>query len=161
MTIYQLRHGKKVSVPAMDPDERSALKRALICTANLIDGEMFEPLLSEDCPCDWPDHCPYFKDLFKDQGQTILVQHDRTSVAGPGGRDIVSVVKKYAVLVEKGEGGTIRAKELEVLMRTYCSEMEVLRIFADDIVVTMVCETDPSGDDWHWRFELGTAPRLE
>jgi RecB family exonuclease len=160
LTIHQVRFGDRLSVPALDREEKEDLRRALITTARLIKAKMFEPRLGEDCPCDWPEHCPYFLDLFKGEGQTTLMAHDQASVAGPKG-DIEGIVREYAKLMEEGGSGSHRSKELEVSMRKYCQETGALRIFADDIAVTMVCDTDPSEDDWHWRFEVGPAPRLD
>jgi RecB family exonuclease len=160
LTIYQLREGRATSVPSHSDDEKAALKRRLLYVANLIRAEIFEARLTDDCPCDWPENCPYFKDLFKGTGQTTLIEHDPSSMAGPQGR-IIPVVEEYARLVEANEGGTLRAQELELKMRKYCDETGALRIFAGDIVATLICITGCPEDEWYCRFEIGKAPALK
>lgn len=150
LTLYQLRHRKRISVPPLSEDAKAELRRSLVTTANLIRTSHFDPELNEGCPCDWPEHCPYFKDLYRGRGQTTLMQHDGR---GPGQDEIDTIVHEYATLIDEGKGDNHRVVELENRMKRYCKDRDILRIHSGELVATMVYETEHSGE-WYWRIDL-------
>jgi RecB family exonuclease len=146
ITIYHLRSRKRVTARAFTDDMKADLRRALVTTASCIEAGMFEPRLTGSCPCDYPEYCPYFrdKDEYRGQGQSKLMDsYEGTGLSHEG---IEAVVKEYAENLKSDKGTS--TSELEARLLTYCNEHDVLRIFAGELIVTLVHVLDPSGESY-------------
>jgi len=159
-TIYHLRSRKKVSAPALTDEGKAGLRRAIVTAVRCIEAGEFPPRLSESCPCDYPNYCPYFKDKDEHRGQSqghLVDDYERTGLSH---KDIEDVVVQYAALLEGGKGNSLLASELEAKMLSYCQEHDVLRIWAGEMTVTLVRALEPSGESYV-TFAIGKAGKEE
>jgi len=148
ITIYHLRSRKRVTAPGYSDEMKAGLRRAIVTAVSSIEAGMFEPRLSDSCPCDYPEHCPYFADKqeYRSMGQSKLM--DSYEGTGMSHKDIEAVVKDYAAHIEGGKANSQSTRDLEARMLTYCTEHDVLRIFAGDLTATLVHALDPSGESY-------------
>jgi hypothetical protein len=139
LSIYNLRTGDVAWVGPRSDGEIKELRQKFVQAAAGIIAEEFEPKLTEDCPCDWPEHCPYFKDRFRGSGQTTLVEN-RDSV------NIDDVVKELEEITSACDPDIVRVKELEDIVRRYMEEAGLMRVYTGDLVVGR--EKTGDGDLW-------------
>jgi RecB family exonuclease len=148
ITIYHLRSRTRVTAPAYTDEMKAGLRRAIVAAASCIEAGMFEPRLSNSCPCDYPEHCPYFAD--KEEYQDLRQGKLMESYEGTGlsHKEIEAVVREYAEHIEGGKANSPSTRDLEARMLAYCTEHDVLRIFAGDLTVTLVHSLEPSGESY-------------
>jgi putative RecB family exonuclease len=148
ITLYHLRSRKRITTPAFNDEMKANLKRALVTAASCIEAGMFDPRLSQSCPCDYPEYCPYFKDKeeYRGEGQSKLMEDYDSS--GLSHEQIEELVRKYAINLEDGKANSAATQELETKLLAYCQEHDVLRIYSRDLTVTLVHALDPTGESY-------------
>jgi len=132
LTIYHMRSNTAISVPPHTKEEAEAFLDSLEDVARGIESGHFEPVENDFCPCDWPGHCPFYKEAYKDSSdQSKLEDH------GPGAVDIDTVVAEYLSLKDKAKEEGERLEELEAAIKGHCRERGVRRVFSKDRQVTL------------------------
>lgn len=64
LTLYHLRSNTPCSCPPRDPARLDDARRLILEVAENITGEKFPATENPFCPCDFPEHCPYYRHLY-------------------------------------------------------------------------------------------------
>ncbi len=64
LTLYHLRSQTPVSVEGRRSEKIESLKRKIVDVSDKIAKEEFPAKKGRFCPCDFPEHCPYYKHRF-------------------------------------------------------------------------------------------------
>jgi RecB family exonuclease len=92
LTLYHLPSQTPVSSEARSEDKIDELKGKILMVAHLIEKRVFPAQKGRFCPCDFPEHCHYYKHLFiKEEGTS------RESL------NIQQTIEEYSELKEKGK----------------------------------------------------------
>ncbi len=136
LSIYNLRPGTVVSCPPRTEEQILGFRRLLRSTAEAIAARQFPPREEADCPCEFADRCPLYRDRFGIRGQTSLLE---TALE----RDGPTLVVEYAAAVGRGDGPGREAAAQRVL--EYAEARQVTRVFGAEQVITLRPGAGPAG----------------
>ncbi|UCE39455.1 MAG: PD-(D/E)XK nuclease family protein [Thermoplasmata archaeon] len=127
LTLYHLPSQTPVSVGARDPKKIEKLKKKVKeVSENIANGE-FPAKKGRFCPCDFPEHCPYYRHLYLKEEE---VKKEVTKV------NIQKTIEEYSELKEKERELKDKMKVLAEKIHVYCEEKGLARVFGDEHVVT-------------------------
>jgi len=110
LTLYHLRSLTKISIPAHDSYLIEDLIEWIETIAERINREEFKPRLHNDCPCEFSDCCPYFRQTEPEP-------------------EIAAIVDEYGELVEKHKEEQKRIQNLRDLIIDYLDRNKIEQIF--------------------------------
>ena len=65
LTLYHLRSNTACSCPPRGRDQLEQTRRLVLEVAENIAQEKFPAIENEYCPCDFPEHCPYYRHKYE------------------------------------------------------------------------------------------------
>jgi RecB family exonuclease len=129
LTLYHLPSQTPVSVDARNREKIQALKAKIQRVAELIKEGKFEAKKGRFCPCDFPEHCPYYRHLYIKEEET---KENKNKV------NIQQTIEEYSELKEKERELSSRIKELAESIHAYCEEKGLMRVFGEEHAVTRI-----------------------
>ncbi|UCG68186.1 MAG: PD-(D/E)XK nuclease family protein [Thermoplasmata archaeon] len=128
LTLYHLPSQTPVSVDARNKEKIEALKTKIQRVAESIKEGNFEAKKGRFCPCDFPEHCPYYRHLY------IKEEEEK----GKSKVNIQQTIEEYSELKEREKELSIKIKELAERIHTYCEEKGLMRVFGDEHAITRI-----------------------
>lgn len=128
LTLYHLPSQTPVSVSSRDSKKIEILKVKILKVAELIAKEEFPAKEGRFCPCDFPEHCPYYKHLYL--GEEEKVKEEKKKV------DIQQTIEEYSSLKEKEKELGLKIQKLAEEIHEYCEEKGLDRIFGKTHTIT-------------------------
>jgi len=120
LTFYHLCSQTTFSVSSHPKEQIDILRKQIIEVANGIQKEKFDPQKNIYCPCEFPQHCPYFKHQY-------ISKEEKVSETSPE-VNIKELVDEYGELKAKYKELDKREAELKAIFKKYFEEKGVKAI---------------------------------
>jgi putative RecB family exonuclease len=137
LTLYHLPSQTPVSVEARSQEKIDALKSKIMEVAELIAQGEFEAKEGRFCPCDFPEHCPYYRHMYVKEEEKVKEE---------GKVDIQETIEEYSALKDQERKLNMRTQALAEKIHAYCEEKGLSRIFGDSHAITRI-KTERKGFD--------------
>jgi RecB family exonuclease len=136
LTLYHLPSQTPVSVDSRDTNKIEQLKGKILEVSDNIAKGNFEAKRGRFCPCDFPEHCPYYKHLYLKEDE---VQSTKKV-------NIQQTIEEFCQLKEKERELKELIRVLAEEIHSYCEENDIARIFSDAHAVSRI-KTERKGFD--------------
>jgi putative RecB family exonuclease len=130
LTLYHLRTNTPVSCGPRSREQIDEARRLAIAVAENIAAERFPATENQYCPCDFPQHCPYYKHQY---GEPVP---DSGKPEPLRGIDIAAAVERYAGLLSDRKAVDKEIEELRNLIIQYCRVEEFNRVYGPEHAIT-------------------------
>ncbi len=131
LTLYHLRSNTPCTCPSRDTTVKEQVRRLVNEVAENIVQEKFPATENQFCPCDFPEHCPYYRHQYMLAAAPEAVQQNVLP-----GIAIADTVTEYASLqaqIKELQEQLDKAKQ-EII--DFCRNEEVSRVFGSEHEVT-------------------------
>jgi len=129
LTLYHFRSHTPFSVEPRSRDKIEATRAYILGIAQKIKDGHFPAKENPFCPCDFPQYCPYYKDIYKKEE----MPQDETERL-----EIKDIVEEYVNLRKQIDLRQGRLDELVRLIGLYCEKRNISRIFGKGFAITRV-----------------------
>jgi len=130
LILYHLRSNTPVSCGPRSREKLEEASNIVISVAENIAAGRFPAKENQYCPCDFPEHCPYYKHKY---GESLP---ERKQPERLNDKSISDVVERYASLQDEQKVIEAELNELKDLIIEYCQAGELNRIFGHEHAVT-------------------------
>jgi putative RecB family exonuclease len=130
LTLYHLRSNTPCSCPPRGRAQLDRTRRLVLEVAEGIAQEKFTATENQYCPCDFPEHCPFYRHKYEavapqNPGQALLP-----------GIAAANAVERYAGLQAQIKELQMQLDEAKQLIVEFCQSQELNRVFGDEHEVT-------------------------
>lgn len=120
LTFYHLRSQTPFSVGSHPKEQIDTLRKQIIEVADGIQKEKFEPKRNNYCPCEFAQHCPYFKHQYIPKEEKVSETFREINIE--------ELVDEYGELKAKYKEFDKREAELKEIFKKYFEEKGVKAI---------------------------------
>jgi RecB family exonuclease len=127
LTLYHLRSNTACSCPPRHEARLEQARNMVLEVAENIAGEKFPAVENQFCPCDFPEHCPYYRHLYlaeaapEPESQGVLP-----------GIAAAEAVEHYASLQSQIKELQIQLDEAKQTIIEFCQSQGLNRIFGNE-----------------------------
>ena len=130
LTLYHLRSNTACSCPPRDEARLDQARQLVLEVADNIAQEKFPAIENQFCPCDFPEHCPYYRHQY----MTVTPQPARQELLP--GIAAVDAVERYAELQAEIKELEKQLDEAKKTIIAYCEAEDLNRVFGSKHEVT-------------------------
>jgi putative RecB family exonuclease len=130
LTLYHLRSNTPCSCPPREAARIKETRELILDVAEKITRREFPATENDFCPCDFPEHCPYYRH------QYLKPEPDKVSQELLPGIAAVDAVERYASLQEELKRLEARLEEAKQIIIEYCRKEALNRVFSSDHEIT-------------------------
>jgi RecB family exonuclease len=130
LTLYHLRSNTACTCPPRDRAQLDQARRLVLEVAENIAQGKFPATENEYCPCDFPEHCPYYRHLYL----AVAPQPDRQELLP--GIAAIDAVERYAALQAEIKELQKQLDEAKETIIKYCQAEDLNRIFGNEHEIT-------------------------
>jgi len=128
LTLYHLRTNTACTCPPREPARLNDARRLILDVAENITQEIFPATENQFCPCDFPEHCPYYRHLYME------VQPARQDQLP--GIAVTEAVERYASLQARIKELENQLNEAKQVISEFCEAEGLNRVFGDEHEIT-------------------------
>ena len=126
LTLYHFRTNTPCSCPPRGGAQLEEAKKLVLTVAEGIEAGRFPAIESQRCPCDFPEHCPYYRHRFAP-----------TEEAGVAGEVAVAeTVGRYVSLQSQIKELQLELDELKRVLADFCQAEGLNRVYGSDYALT-------------------------
>jgi len=125
LTLYHFRSNTPCSCPPRDQAQLEEAKKLVLAVAEGIEAGRFPATESQRCPCDFPEHCPYYRHKFAPDGE-----------AGISGEAVAGAVGRYVSLQGQIKELQLELNELKQKLADFCQAEGLKRLYGSDYALT-------------------------
>jgi putative RecB family exonuclease len=130
LTLYHLRSNTPCQCPPRERSQIEQARRLILEVANGINQGNFPALEGPSCPCDFPEHCPYYRHQFLTAAPQPPHQEVLPGIAA------IDAVERYAALQAQIKELQTQLDETRQMIIEYCQKEGLNRIFGNTCEVT-------------------------
>ena len=130
LTLYHLRTNTACSCPPRDAGRIDEVRRLVNEVAENILQEKFPATENQFCPCDFPEHCPYYKHQYLVEALEPVQQQVMPGIAA------ADEVEKYAALQAQIKELQKQLDEAKQKIIGYCQSEDLNRVFGSEHEIT-------------------------
>jgi putative RecB family exonuclease len=130
LTLYHLRTNTACTCPPRDKQRVQEVRDLVLETAENIQQGKFPATENQYCPCDFPEHCPYYRHQYIDKEPKTLEQ------AMLPGLDAAASVERYASLQKEIKDKQDELDTLKQSIIEYCLKEKLNRVFGSEHEIT-------------------------
>ncbi len=123
LTLYHFRSNTPCSCPPRGEVQLEEARRLVLAVAEGIARESFPAIESGRCPCDFPEHCPYYR-------QKIL------PVPEAAGMPMAEAVEHYVALQGQIKELQLELEELKAMLVDFCQAGGLNRVYGTEHALT-------------------------
>ena len=131
LTLYHLRSNTACICPPRDQSRIEQARQLVLEVADNITQEKFPATENQFCPCDFPEHCPYYRHQYME----AIAPQSATQEVLPG-IAAVDAVERYADLQAQIKELQIQLDEAKQTIMDYCQAEELNRVYGSEHEVT-------------------------
>ena len=126
LTLYHLRSNTACSCPPRDKARLEQARRLVLEVAENIVQERFPAIESPYCPCDFPEHCPYYRHQYMATTPEPVRQEILPGIAA------IDAVERYASLQAQIKELQIQLEEAKQIVIDFCQAEGLNRVFGSE-----------------------------
>jgi putative RecB family exonuclease len=130
LTLYHLRTNTPCTTLPRNKDQTGAVSRLVLDVAEKIQRADFPATENEFCPCDFPQHCPFFRHKY------LTGEPGKETQAMLPGIVAADEANRYAALQQKMKALETELNAVKQNIIAYCREQGLSRVFGDDCQIT-------------------------
>jgi putative RecB family exonuclease len=126
LTLYHLRSNTPCTAPGRSPEVLQEARELILDVADRITRQAFPATLNQYCPCDYPEHCPYYRH------QVVLElpgENGQTRLPDPGALDAAAAVARYAALQDEIKALQDELERTRQAIVEYCQAEDLKRLY--------------------------------
>ncbi|MFC1917320.1 RecB family exonuclease [Chloroflexota bacterium] len=121
LTLYHLRSNTPCSCPPREPAQLEEARHLILDVAENITAQRFPATKNAYCPCDFPEHCPYYRHLYSPPQQELLP-----------GLAIAEAVDDFARLQDEIKDLQIKSDELRQMIIGFCENEALNTVYGGE-----------------------------
>jgi putative RecB family exonuclease len=125
LTLYHFRSNTPCSCPPRDRAQLEEAKRLVLAVAGGIEAGRFPAIESQRCPCDFPEHCPYYRHKFAPPEEAVIT-----------GEAVGGAVERYVSLQGQIKELQLELDELKRKLADFCQAEGLSRLYGSDYALT-------------------------
>jgi putative RecB family exonuclease len=125
LTLYHFRSNTACSCPPRDEAQLEEARKLVLAVAEGIEAGRFPATESQRCPCDFPEHCPYYRHKFAPAEK-----------AGISGEAVGGAVERYVSLQGQIKELQLELDELKQKLADFCQAEGLSRLYGSDYALT-------------------------
>jgi len=126
LTLYHFRTNTPCSCPPRGEAQLEEAKKLVLTVAEGIEASRFPAIESERCPCDFPEHCPYYRHKFAPPEEAGVVGETAAAEA----------VERYVSLQSQIKALQLELDELKRMLADFCRAEGLKRVYGSDYALT-------------------------
>lgn len=126
LTLYHLRSNTPCSCAARDEVQLEEARQLVLKVAKSITEERFPAIENQYCPCDFAEHCPYYRQEIMPLEKTDILQ----------GRAMDEVVEQYASLQGQIKELALQLEEIKQMIISFCQAEGLNRVYGREHAIT-------------------------
>jgi len=130
LTLYHLRSNTACSCPPRDEARLEQAKQLVLEVAENVAQERFPAIENQYCPCDFPEHCPYYRHQY----MTAMPEPARQEILP--GIAAVDAIEQYASLQAQIKELQAQLEDAKQVIIDFCQAEELNRVFGSEHEVT-------------------------
>lgn len=130
LTLYHLRSNTPCSCEPRDKARLEQARHLVLEVAENIAGQKFPAIENRDCPCDFPEHCPYYRQQYMEAIPEAAQQGMLPGIA------ITDTVEQYVSLQEQIRELQLKLDELKQMITNFCRAKGLNRVYGRDHAIT-------------------------
>ena len=127
LTLYHFRSNTPCSCQPRGEAQLGEARRLVLAVAKGIEEERFPATESGLCPCDFAEHCPYYR-------QQIMPEPKDTEILG--GMPVAEAVESYVSLQSQIRELQLKIDEIKQMIIDFCQAEELNRVFGREHAIT-------------------------
>ncbi|MCX7911836.1 MAG: PD-(D/E)XK nuclease family protein [Dehalococcoidales bacterium] len=128
LTLYHLVTNTPCSCPPRGREQVEAAQRLILEVAEKITRGHFPAVENDTCPCDFTEHCPYYRHLYLTAGEVLPKESPAVAIG--------EVVESYVSLQSRIKELEKQLEETRQTIIEYCEKEGISRIFGTRHEVT-------------------------
>jgi len=124
LTLYHFRSNTPCSCPPRDEAQLEEAKKLVLAVAEGIEAGRFPAVESERCPCDFPEHCPYYR------------QHEAKEAMISGEVAVTEAVERYVSLQSQIKELQLELDEVKRRLADFCQAEGLKRVYGSEYALT-------------------------
>jgi len=130
LTLYHLRSNTPCSCGPRRESQLEAVRRMVLEVAENIAQQRFPAVENQYCPCDFPEHCPYYRQQYMAAGPELARQGILPGLAA------AEAVEEYVSLQSQMRELRLRLEEVRRAIIDFCQAEGLNRVFGKEHAVT-------------------------
>jgi len=127
LTLYHLRSNTPCSCEPRDEAQLEEARHLVLEVAENIAEERFPAIESQYCPCDFAEHCPYYR-------QKIVPEPKETDILQ--GMAVADAVEQYVSLQNQIKELQLKFDEIKQLIIRFCQAEGLNRVYGKEYAIT-------------------------
>jgi RecB family exonuclease len=130
LTLYHLRSNTPCSCAARGKAQLEAASRLVLGVAEEIAQNRFPAIENQYCPCDFPEHCPYYRHKYGEIAPELKEAEEA------GGMVIDDAVERYVLLQSQIKELEFQLEEIRQAVIDFCRAQGLNRVYGKEHAVT-------------------------
>jgi len=130
LTLYHLRSNTACTCPPRSPAQLEQARQLVLEVAESITQGIFPAVESQNCPCDFPEHCPYYRHQYLTEAPQPARQEPLPGIAA------IDAVERYAELQAQIKELQTQLEETRQTIIEYCQKEGLNRVFGSEYDIT-------------------------
>jgi hypothetical protein len=130
LTLYHLRSNTPCSCAARDQTQLEQARQLVLEVAENIASQRFPAVENPNCPCDFPEYCPFYRHRY------LEVKPEPARQGVLPGMEVAEVVDQYASLQEQIKELQLKLDELKQMVIDYCQAEGLNRVYGRENAIT-------------------------
>ncbi len=126
LTLYHFRSNTPCSCAARDEAQLEEARRLVLEVAENIAGGNFPAIENQYCPCDFAEHCPYYKQKIAPQEETDILR----------GMAVDEAVEHYVSLQAQIKELESQLEEIKQMITSFCQVERLNRVYGREHAIT-------------------------
>ncbi len=130
LTLYHLRSNTACNCRRRDDTLLEQAKRLVLGVAEDIAGQRFPATENQNCPCDFPEHCPYYRHQYMEPVPNLPRQDILPGIM------VADAVESYASLQAQIKELQIKLEEVRRTIIDFCQAEGLNRVYGSEHAIT-------------------------